>query len=216
MDLRDVLAVVEHELRGIAATTGVMARLLIDGRLGAAEQAASYQRLQNASARLERMAADAGQLASWTGEAAQAEREWRTLDVTALLESVCGELQEPVAMHVSAGATGCRVRAADTSAFEAALGTLADVARRETGGALVCHLDGTDGQCEIFFGPAGAMPSAGARQPAAGRLPGGVRTLLARAILSVHGATLWRAADGTGLGISLPRDAAKPAGRASV
>ena len=39
------------------------------------------------------MAADAGQLASWTGEATLAGREWRAIDVAALLESVSGDLE---------------------------------------------------------------------------------------------------------------------------
>jgi hypothetical protein len=99
MRITDVLGVVEHEVRGVAATVGTLATLLADGRLPQAEQRNAFQRLQRASARLEALSADAQALSDWTITDSAPERQWRFASLSALIEGTLGETDSDEMRH---------------------------------------------------------------------------------------------------------------------
>jgi hypothetical protein len=211
MRITDVLAVVEHEVRGVAATVGTLATLLADGRLPHAEQRNAFQRLQRASARLEALSADAQALSDWTVTDSAPERQWRLTSLSALIEGTLADnsdngdarLVVPPADKETWHQTTVRV-SADT-AFEDAIRALYGACSREQGTAVSCQVRLISLWCELFFGP----PSVHGWDDPRMRVPiegisGGLKPFVALAVLSGHGVTVWRFAGGDGIGLSIP------------
>ena len=158
MRITDVLGVVEHEVRGVAATVGTLATLLADGRLPQAEQRNAFQRLQRASARLEALSVDAQALSDWTITDSAPERQWRLASLSALIEGTLGETDEGPpyrgAGHQADGWRKTLVRITADTAFEDAVRALYDVCSREQGTPVSCQVRLVSLWCEVFFGPA--------------------------------------------------------------
>jgi hypothetical protein len=209
MQITDVLAVVEHEVRGVAATVGTLATLLADGRLPHGEHRNAFQRLQRASARLESLAADAQALAAWTITDSAPERQWRLDSLSAIVESALGEAGEtqlvvtpgsqPEAWHHTL------VRITADSAFEDAIRALYEVACREQGVAVSCQVRLVSLWCELFFGPPSVQGWDDPRSRTTVEvLSRGLKPFVALAVLAAHGVAVWRYAGGDGIGLSIP------------
>jgi hypothetical protein len=208
MRITDVLAVVEHEVRGVAATVGTLATLLADGRLPHAEQRNAFQRLQRASARLEALSADAQALSDWTVTDSAPERQWRQASLSALIEGTLGD-DEQARMIVAAADDETWhktiVRVSADTAFEDAIRALYNACSREQGMAVSCQVRLVSLWCEVFFG----SPSVKGWDDPRMRVPveaisGGLKPFVALAVLSGHGVAVWRFAGGDGIGLSVP------------
>jgi hypothetical protein len=208
MRITDVLAVIEHDIRGVAATVGTLATLLADGRLPQAEQKNAFQRLQRAAARLEALSADAQALADWTITDSAPERQWRHESLSALVEGTVGE-SDDAKVIVESGSEeawrNTRVRITADSAFEDAVRSIYSVATREQGAAVSCQVRLVSLWCEVFFGPASVK---GWDDPRV-RVPvevmsGGLKPFVALAVFAGHGVAVWRFPGGDGIGLSIP------------
>lgn len=209
MQITDVLAVVEHEVRGVAATVGTLATLLVDGRLPQSEQRNAFQRLQRASARLEALAADAQALAAWVSGDPASEHRWRIALLSPIVDgavaAVCetGTTLEPDTDP--AAWKDAQVRISADSAFEEAMQTFYDVACKELGFAAPCRVRLVSGRCDVYVGAAsgGDWRDERLRTPAELRSRG-LKPFVALAVLTLHGVTVWRTAGSDGLGASIP------------
>ena len=209
MRITDVLGVVEHEVRGVAATVGTLATLLADGRLPQAEQRNAFQRLQRASARLEALAADAQALSDWTITDSAPERQWRVASLSALIEGTLGDTDEArLIVQPGEQADGWHktmVRISADTAFEDAIGALYNVCSREQGTPVSCQVRLASPWCEVFFGPASVQgwDDPHVREPVE-VIAGGLKPFVALAVLAGHGIPVWRFAGGDGIGLSIP------------
>ena len=210
MRITDVLGVVEHEVRGVAATVGTLATLLADGRLPHAEQKNAFQRLQRASARLEALSADAQALSDWTITDSAPERQWRLASLSALVEGTLSSDADESRLIVQAGDQSDAwhktiVRISADTAFEDAIRALDTVCSRELGAAVSCQVRIVSLWCELFFGP----PTVQGWDDPRMRVPvevmtGGLRPFVALAVLAGHGVAVWRYPGGDGIGLSIP------------
>jgi hypothetical protein len=209
MRITDVLGVIEHEVRGVAATVGTLATLLADGRLPQAEQRNAFQRLQRASARLEALSADAQALSDWTITDSAPERQWRLASLSALIEGTLAETDESrLIVSPAQQSDGWRktlVRVTADTAFEDAIRALYHVCSREQGTPVSCQVRLVSPRCEVFFGPASVQ---GWDDPRV-RVPvevisGGLKPFVALAVLAGHGVDVWRFPGGDGIGLSIP------------
>jgi hypothetical protein len=208
MRITDVLAVIEHEVRGVAATVGTLATLLADGRLPQAEQRNAFQRLQRASARLEALSVDAQALSDWTITDSAPERQWRLASLSALIEGSLGETDEARLIVAPGEADLWRktlVRITADTAFDDAIRALYNVCSREQGTPVSCQVRLVSLWCEVFFGPASVQ---GWDDPRV-RVPieviaGGLKPFVALAVLAGHGVAVWRFPGGDGIGLSIP------------
>jgi hypothetical protein len=208
MRITDVLAVVEHEVRGVAATVGTLATLLADGRLPQAEQRNAFQRLQRASARLEALSADAQALSDWTVTDSAPERQWRLTPLSPIVE---GTLTDTEDARVIVAATDndawhkATVRISADTAFEDAIRALYAACSRELGTAVSCQVRLVSSGCELFWGPLSVRGWDDPRiRVPVDALSGGLKPFVALAVLAGHGAGVWRVAGGDGVGISIP------------
>ena len=217
MRITDVLGVVEHEVRGVAATVGTLATLLADGRLPQAEQHNAFQRLQRASARLEALSADAQALSDWTITDSAPERQWRLASLSALIEGTLGETDsDEMRLIVPPGDQAeawhkTLVRISADTAFEDAIRALYTVCSREQGTPVSCQVRTMPLWCEVFFGPASVQ---GWDDPRV-RVPveviaGGLKPFVALAVFAGHGVAVWRFPGGDGIGLSIPVAPADP------
>jgi hypothetical protein len=211
MRITDVLAVVEHEVRGVAATVGTLATLLADGRLPHAEQRNAFQRLQRASARLEALSADAQALSDWTVTESAPERQWRLTSLSALIEGTLGDNGDNDDARLIVASSDrdawrrTTVRISADAAFEDAIRALYGNCSREQGMAVSCQVRLASPWCDVFFGP----PSVQGWEDPHMRVPveaisGGLKPFVALAVLSGHGVAVWRFPGGEGIGLSVP------------
>ena len=208
MRITDVLAVVEHEVRGVAATVGTLATLLADGRLPQAEQRNAFQRLQRASARLEALSTDAQALSDWTVTDSAPERQWRLSSLSPLVEGTLGD-NDGARLIVASGDEAAwhktTVRVSADTAFEEAIHAIYSACSREQGIAVSCQVRLVSLWCELFFGPPliHGWDDPRMRTPVEA-ISGGLKPFVALAVLSGHGVAVWRFAGGDGIGLSVP------------
>lgn len=208
MRITDVLAVVEHEVRGVAATVGTLATLLADGRLPQAEQRNAFQRLQRASARLEALSIDAQALSDWTVTDSAPERQWRLTSLSAIVEGTLPDGDEArliVAPGDNENWHKTTVRISADTAFDDAIQALYAACSREQGTAVSCQVKLVSLWCELFFGPASVhgWDDPRMRTPVEA-ISGGLKPFVALAVLAGHGVSVWRFAGGDGIGLSVP------------
>jgi hypothetical protein len=206
MEISDVLGAVEHDVRGVAATIGGMARMLADGKLSHDDQRSAFERLQRASARLDALASDAQTLASWMVPGSADQRAWRLAALGPIVEGVIGDGEEITvsADQLDRWRRGL-VRISDDNAFEDAVRSLYTLACREQGAAVACRVRLVASSCDVFFDSDSAE---GWDDPTA-RAPldvhsGGLKPFVALAVFAAHGVTTWRGPGSHGVGLTVP------------
>jgi hypothetical protein len=208
LNAREVLAAVEHDIRGVAATVGAIGRLLADGRLPKTEEPALFERLTRLAARLETLAADAQTLSNWLDPGVANRVTWLTMPVGPLIESVFGGSGITVPSHDAGVWRQNLVRASDDGALERALGTMRDHAalegRNGAGWLALPH----DAGCDLV-NTSSSAPPVEMRVPFV--KPRNASLLAALAVLAAHGVSVWRGPDGEDLGLSIPTE--RPAGQ---
>ncbi len=194
--------VIEHELRGTAATMSGLVRLLVEDRLSEADRTRVLASLRNAAGRAAKLASDAGAIYRWTSTPADAAREAARLDDVVRAAAV----RSDVRVSGPEGDPSVRVDVIDGNALADAFAALVRTAARESAQAVEWRIRTTGTQADVCLGPAQTtFPAPAEREPFDAHRSGmGLSLLLARVVIEAHDGEVWQASNSVAFGATLP------------